>query len=209
MKKWFALLGCTVILFLSVGSINAAIVDLPDQDGKGYFRDLNTGYTWMDVDNFLGMTYSEIEASIVATDFHIASDDEMQELFTSAPLSFVKQSSTPPYFPDSHINAFNQYYSIMGGSPWGGDPSNPTNSNYFRIIWGMYNINTPNQLSYFTTGPGDYFPSNMGWAGSSGYTSSYALGAFVVNTTSVPVPPALLILGSGLIGIVGVRKKFK
>jgi hypothetical protein len=32
---------------------------------------------------------------------------------------------------------------------------------------------------------------------------------FDFNTTNVPLPSALWLLGSGLIGIVGVRRKFK
>jgi hypothetical protein len=211
MKKWLSLVGFVIILFLALGNANAAIVDLPDQDNKGYFKDLSTGYTWMDVDNFLGLTYSGIEASILGTDFHIASNDEIQELFASAPLPAIMKSSTPPAFPATHISTFNEYYNIMGGSVWGGDPDNPTNTNYYRIIWGMYDPSNP--FSYYTTGPGDYDPSNMGWIFSSWLsstnTSSYALGAFVVNTASVPVPPALLLFGSGLIGIVGIRRKFK
>ena len=66
-----------ILAFGLAGTSNAAIVDLPDDAGNGYFRDLNTGYVWMDIDNFLGMTYSEIETSLAGTDFHIASYDEM------------------------------------------------------------------------------------------------------------------------------------
>jgi hypothetical protein len=38
--------------------------------------------------------------------------------------------------------------------------------------------------------------------------SDGTLGAWV-TTSNVPIPPAFLLLGSGLIGIVGIRKKFK
>ena len=193
-----------ILAFGLAGTSNAAIVDLPDDAGNGYFRDLNTGYVWMDIDNFLGMTYSEIETSLAGTDFHIASYDEIQELFISAPLDFSYS------YPSTHITTFNEYYDIMGGSGWSGIPDDPTNSDWFRIIWGMYDsAGSVNQWSCYTTGPGIYNPSNMGWAYSSGYASSYALGAFVVETTSVPIPSASYLLISGIVGLATIRRKLK
>lgn len=201
MKTWRVILVLTIGMFAFAGNTNAAIADLPDANGIGYFKDLSTGYTWMDVDNFLGMTYAEIESSLSGTDFQIASNDEMQGLLASAPLAFSYS------YTAEHIATFNEYYSIMGGSGWGGDPNNPTNTDWFRIIWGMYEDLSPTiQWSYYTTGPGIYNPSNMGWAGSSGYTESYALGAFVVDSTPVPVPAALYLLGSGIVGLVVSRR---
>ena len=212
MNRWLALFGFVFVLFCATVSSNAAIVDLPDVDGRGYFEDLTTGFIWMDVDNFLGMTYSQIETSLSGTDFHIASYDEVQQLlFTSATLSPPWVASAGNLIPPaSHIAAFNEYYDIMGGSGWSGVPSDPTNSNYYRIIWGMYDdLDSVNQWFYYATGPGDYNPSNMAWVHSFGYTDSYALGAFVVDSTSVPIPGAFWLVSSGLMGLLGFKRKQK
>jgi predicted metal-dependent phosphotriesterase family hydrolase len=53
------------------GIANALIININDVNGVGYFKDTDTGYTWMDVDNFTNMNYFEVENALTGTDFHI------------------------------------------------------------------------------------------------------------------------------------------
>jgi hypothetical protein len=96
-----------IMLFIafSTAVVSADIVDLPDENGKGYFKDTATGRTWMDVDTFLNMSYNEIAAEIATTDFHIANYDELLSL----------QSSIAP----TSATEFDSFAAIIGGSETG------------------------------------------------------------------------------------------
>ena len=60
----------------------------------------------------------------------------------------------------------------------------------------------------FTAGPANGSGPLVGWGFQEG---SYDNGAYVINisSTPVPIPGAIWLLGSGLIGIVGIRRKLK
>jgi len=59
----------------------------------------------------------------------------------------------------------------------------------------------------------DTSPMFFGWVGadvitvSTWSTARYGLGNFVEGTTSVPEPSTLLLLGSGLVGLVGYGRR--
>ena len=52
----------------------------------------------------------------------------------------------------------------------------------------------------------DYYSTNGSW---STFQKDPSVGAWLVTSAPVPLPGALWLLSSGLIGIVGVKRRFK
>lgn len=147
----------------------AAVLDLEDQEGKGYFYDEVTGYTWMDVDNFFDMSYADIEASIEGTSFRIATEEEVATLIESAGTDF------------NYISGVMGFGERVPGS---------------LIIWGMYDSsNQPQGTRNSAYIWSDEVPVKWGYATIPDSTWQYFsdLGAFVVDTTPPPPPEPELI----------------
>ncbi len=143
----------------------ASVTDLEDVDGKGYFLDEATGYIWMDVDNFFLMSYGGVEDSLVGTDFHIASKEEVDQLLASAGTNFTAIAETMGFSVRSATQ------SLIWGMYNGGDEANGNYQSYYL------SSNNP------TAGWGTFGFSYAIW------DTATDLGAFVVNTNPPP-PPA-------------------
>lgn len=207
MRKNLLVFG--LVLFMT-SPANALIIDLPDVDGLGYFKDTNTGYTWLDVDNFSEvLTKDDYMTELFGTGFHLANLSEVLELQQSIPLN-----------PES----FNTHFEIMGGVSYFSagvgssacigtsdgqvfcpDPPEPQ-----RAITGYYDDegggeNLSISTWYATENEWRYRDFN-GFI----FAGQPSHGAFVVNSLNEPVvpePSTLLLFGSGLLGAF-IRKRY-
>ncbi|MCP3874026.1 MAG: VPLPA-CTERM sorting domain-containing protein [Desulfobacteraceae bacterium] len=189
MRKILAGIVIGLCVLCTVGMVNAAIVDMDDVDGVGYFKDITTGYVWMDVDNFLEMSLNEVKADLIGTDFHVADRDEMDTLFNS--IGTVGSSITL-------TQNFNELFNYIGGHTF------PDNK--YKYISGSTNEKQINSENYRKVIMDSDSPT-ISFSFSDPDFKMYYHGAWVVNTSSVPIPGAIWLLGTGLIGLVGLRRK--
>lgn len=177
------------------------IIDLPDVDETGYFKDTNTGYTWMDLDNFPQIPTREAYATMLfGTGFHLANSTELTELQNSIPLT---QAS------------FDYHFDVMGGQPFmmpliacwtnpdgttGCTPPPPD------AIVGFYDNGYGLSKSSWVETDNEWKNSEFYFhpSGLFGPRGPYLVGAFVVDSPIEPVvpePSTMFLFGAGLIGI--------
>ncbi len=125
------------------------------------------------------------------------------------PLSATIQNITSPLAPPGSLDPTNSYWRIIfqgpGALPFPNGPS--PQSGYQWLAWGSdglypeYEIGQTAVFSFQANAPEG---SNLGIV-STGPQGSYFVGAFTGPTSPVPVPSALVLLGSGLLGLTGWR----
>ena len=182
-KVLLALLILSVVLIGATSSSYSALTDSPGDK----FIDDNTGLTWYDPSYFLGDGKTAIDAWLASNpDWRYATFSDLEGLITSAdPLS----SSYTNIIGDETSTASNHLN-------WGG---------YYATADSYANI-----LEYFLGSvphnPTMYDLSDL----STGPIPTYSIGAWIVEDNSVvPIPGAVWLLGSGLIGLAGLRKKLR
>jgi hypothetical protein len=194
MNRIVIFLCAAVLIFVTVGGVSAALVD----QGNGTIYDNNVGgkYWYKDLSTFVGYDYAEtidlIEA-IPGTNFHLATAEEMTALWlyeaSDIGNAFTQSGEYPSSFGTTHYHTWGGRYESTEGA----DP----NSHYFsEVRQRQDNFN-------WDKGPLETYdiPDNQ---------ESSWYGAWVASDTAlVPIPSAILLLGSGLIGIIGIRRKFR
>jgi hypothetical protein len=153
------------------------------------FTDTETGYTWMDVDVYQGQSINNVESTLSGTTFHIATVTEVTELFNNFPT-------------DQNIA------SVIGWTF--GYHDGPTID---YISHGLYDKLVTDSMGeaywswteHLSQGAGTIFESSNIYNRDSAEAS---IGAWVVNS-SVPLPPTVWLIGTGLIGVTGMVKRKK
>ena len=183
MKKVFVLLCAISLCFGLSGIANAALVD---QLNGTILDTTNKLLWWQDLTDFTWMTYDEqiTEIGKLGVEWHMASEDEMSALFDTYDFDAVRAVFEPTYY-------------------------GPT----IEFI-GRYNLEVEYKDDYHYVC--QYFKNTIyGYVNNNMYIDTYwddttppFAGAWVV-ANPVPIPPAFWLLGSGLLGIVGVRRRFK
>jgi len=78
-------------------------------------------------------------------------------------------------------------------------------ANVFALVDVVESLNANNELSL--TGNLKWSTAGISYAGSFGFDNSIVLGSFSLAPSAVPVPAAVWMFGSGLIGLVAARRK--
>lgn len=157
--------------------------------GLGTFIDVNTGNTWLRLDDFYGLSYNDMKAQAETKGFAVADRTTVQNLLNSLPLD---QGLWPGYRV------------VMGGAP------------NRDLIWGAYLPEGP-FLSWawsFSSDQNWNFVDNTGFS-LSGVTNSPGpfqdLDLWAVQTGSapppIPEPSTMLLLGSGIMGLIARRRQ--
>jgi hypothetical protein len=193
MKK--LLMMSLVSLFLLFGSLNsmATVIDGPNIGGYGTFQDENTGRIWLDMDSFFGMNTTDMVTAASAAGFTFATRTDVEQLLNSLPLTGGEWLS---------------YKAIMGDAP------------ARELIWGSY-FETTSKVGWAWAYDFDnnwqivdssYDSGNMNWNSIPNLGTDFVdmnIWAYQSGSTPVPEPMTLLLLGAGLAGLAGIRKKMK
>ena len=194
LKKALSLAGLSVLTL----SANASLI------GNGnYTTDTATGLDWLDLTKTIGRSYSDISSKFsVAQEFEgwrYATALETQNLYVEFGFpvtSIVGQASS------EDIARVNNLRGLLGDTLTGStildsygtfgfviDSSGHTRDMHARITGNLRNTHT----QILTNPTGD--------SGARDYAGSY-----LVRTSAVPVPAALWLFGSALIGLVGIKR---
>ncbi len=192
MKKIWVILLVMVFIMAVGGNSMASIIDSPDVNGFGTFQDLNTGRIWLDMDNFFEKSTTEMVAAATAAGFTFATKADVEQLLYSLPL-------TGGEWPG--------YKAIMGDAP------------NRELIWGSY-FETSSTVGWawaydyetsWNIMDSTYWFSLMSWDSIPNEgTGSADLNIWAYRSGRIPVPePAtMLLIGLGLVGLAGFRKRF-
>lgn len=199
MKKYCLIIAFFVI-FGVFGGANAALVPY----GTDAIRDTTTGLLWWkDLSDFAGQYYATKQDMIEGLEggigWHMATEDEMLTLFREEnPEYTVVEVLTVflPCYPGYIEEGPGRYVEDYFGS-WQ-DNYDIIDPNAHRMT--TYRLFDTEEVLTFSGGL-------YGMGTDLGGPGSIYWGAWA--TRSVPIPGAVWIFGSGLIGIVGVRRKFK
>jgi hypothetical protein len=195
MAKTLVLL-LSLILAFSTGTARASLTDLGN-----ITRDTATGLEWLDVSQSIGVSAKSIidgTSPLVAQGWTLATNLQLRTLFTNAGMSEPITGWAPNNFIPAQnlINLIGatsqyeiegvQYSSIMAFSADGTSSTELYVPALFFSSAGLGGCDLPGTTANYTS-------------------TSYA--DWLVRPTAVPVPAPILLLGSGLVGLVFYRRK--
>jgi hypothetical protein len=195
MNRIIIFLSATALVFVTAASINA---DLVPQGNGTLYDNVNEMYWFKDLNSFAKLTYDEQLTMItnIGYGFHLATYEEMYDLFfeyTAPQLGAAFDVSGPDWTEGAYS------YHIWQGR-YESVPDTPSGYHYTGYF--RQRIEDPDWWQWGTVGDLESGKMNdTNW--------QYDMGAWVTSESPIPVPTTLLLFGSGLIGIVGIRRKIK
>lgn len=174
-------------------SAHASVIESADVNGLATFQDTSTGRVWLDINNFYDVTATygtsgnDMIAVASAAGFTFATEADVRGLLDTLPLESGQWGS---------------YAEVMGYAV-------PR-----QLIWGMYEDGSGNPYGYAWA-----FDYDNAWQFLNNATDanliqnamspgSIDLGIWAYReATVVPVPAAAWLMGSGLLGLVGIARR--
>jgi len=215
MKLW-NLIAATTTLILSV-NVNAAIVEIDwNLSGDNLItRDTSSGLDWLDLTVTNGMSYNTVSLELISggslEGWRYATNTEVTSLWSNWGLDFVEDTfitipgldpavySATDIIGDTFNNSFSGF--TVGAVGMTSD-LNPVNSDY-KFIMGVYHVDhhpTQQLTAYMGGSINDTVHIDV---------ANPMQGSYLVQVSSVPVPAAAWLFGSGLIGLVGFARRKK
>lgn len=224
----------TITLLITITTGNAATLTLPSHlvDYGTFIRDTDTGIDWLKVNQTQGMSYNEVVASTYYLDgWHHATVYEVGSLLKSfAQDIFDEHNDAPTEVNSAHTPVLGNANGVIGelsfasylgptivgrqyhidgyhtnfadyvvGMTCSTSPSTPLDEFFYLYIYTEYDTRW---VTFSREGISFQTDSDQNRA-----SANSAIGHWLIRP--VPIPSALWLLGTGLIGLVGFRKKFK
>ena len=199
---------CAAVFTFVTMSANAALieVDLNATGDADITRDTDSGLEWLDLDLTFAMTLTQ--AATTYSGWRVATTAEYNNLFSTIFPNYdtnplVTYSSTVLNDFDKHASQAELFFSLLADAYPSNYPTEKslqafylgetTELDLLQLFWG----NDPEKV---VIDPHDL----------RGYTeedTGSAVSLFLVRGTVVPIPPALWLFGSGLLGLVWTARK--
>ena len=198
--KYRTIVLATTVLILST-STNAALID-----NGTYTTDDVSGLDWLDLSQTANDTYSSAET--INSGWRYAKNVEIENLFGLMFAGYY-YTSTAGGHSDSRYGAYSNqaddvtaFQSLFGFS-------NVVNGSLYS--YGQYEDEN-NILRFMGTYLGQYstvvgLNSTADREAYRDSTSNTGMGVYMVRTSAVPVPAAMWLFGSGLVGLIGVARR--
>ena len=190
--KWLFSLGLAILIFLSQPAISTAVlVPLPSDEPEVIWDQTYNLYWYYNVSDFVNMTWNEQKNAVLglagssyygSSGWHIATLGEMEKLWTYSSTDLV--DAFPLIF-----GGYESYYTFAG--------------RYDSVEGVLVHALTLSEYN------GESSKESLPGTQSADWGTDWYLGVWVTTASPVPIPGAIWLLGSGLIGIVGIRRKFK
>jgi len=222
MKRISLFLLVVSVVVISGQSASAYLVT-EDYGGTNVTWDSITKYYWYwDLNRFLWMTYAEQLAEISSIHipgytgtWQMANQSQMQAIFAYGPAGEIVEGFAPTQFfvnqgGGSNYTANIQFYIDFTGRYEYDDPADALGKHPIYQFYIYADIeSTPD--SYYDEWYGDSNGYGSPYEGDDNSDDLWYTGAWVVSTdlAVVPVPPSLLLMASGLIGCVGLKRWFR
>ncbi|MBU4262054.1 MAG: VPLPA-CTERM sorting domain-containing protein [Proteobacteria bacterium] len=217
-KKLLAGLAMGLFVLGSVGMAGASLVaqDLSTPGDSQLTYDSDTGLSWLNVSNTTLHSYNEIISGfgefITTKGFRYATGDEVGTLLANYGIT---QLSSGTYATGAGHGAVTSLMTQFLGVTWAN-----YNSRAIVGITGdadLYNQIPTHHFAYLYSNDYSQWTANQDWsqvyndyAGQS--VTGYEISSFLVKDaapTATPIPGAVWLLGSGLAGLIGARRKKK
>ena len=207
--KFWKLVPVSIALFLSSHS-NAALVEVDlFTTGDGLLiRDTVNNLEWLDVTQTVGMSASDSIAAYESYGFSLATASDVIQLYTEAGIVDISDGGTtrtPENVPGVFLlltlmnhteEAFRDNTWVHGFIDDFGDPLTVTLARFTDNVVGAPTLDAENGYAHVNT--------NGLWSVDD---SDAYVGSFLVRTSVVPVPAAIWLFGSGLIGLAAVSRR--
>jgi hypothetical protein len=208
-KRFVSLLAVILGLSLATSVAHAAILDIRDGELFGAIG-VDVNGVLYDVAFRDGTAIELYDGADENTDFPFTNPDNLNDASLAVAAS---QALLDQVFVDSSLGAFDSTPNLTNGcgAPGGCSVNTPlwvNASGGMGIIW-AYNGNTVDSDVIGSGSGSNTFDSD--WWLDQGYDARYDHTVYAVwsETTPVPIPAAVWLLGSGLIGIVGIRRRMR
>jgi hypothetical protein len=198
MKKTLLLFGAIFLLFATINSANA-LSFTSSYNGHEYELVITAGITWIEASAEISTKYG--------SNWHLATIGSPEE--ESFIGNFIASNTTVGNRDEYWLGGF-QDLSFAGekwdwvndeGTFWNNGLVSGVHSNF----WGGEPNNTGGSENWLVL---DYRTSGVAWAFNDEGNTAYIHG-YIAESAPVPEPTTMLLLGTGLIGLAGARRKFK